>query len=68
MMPLMFLNVVLGCDRSACNVIVTHHAKRDLTGIAKSIDPGQSAQADHGRLFSLLADFLYINPFRNDTF
>ena len=41
-------------------------------GIAKSIDPGQpaqSAQADHGRNFSLLADFLSINPFpHNDTF
>ena len=30
-------------------------------GNAKSIDPGQSAQADHGRNFSLLADFLCIN-------
>ena len=35
-------------------------AKRDLMGIAKSIKPGQpaqSAQADQGRNFSLLADF-----------
>ena len=33
----------------------------DLIGIAKSIDsgqPAQSAQADHGRNFLLLADFL----------
>ena len=40
---------------------MTHHGKRDLIGIAKSIDPGQpeqSAQADQGRYFSLLADFL----------
>ena len=29
-------------------------------GIAKIIDPGQPAQADHGRNFSLLADFLCI--------
>ena len=27
---------------------VTHHAKRDLMGIAKSIDPGQSVQSDDG--------------------
>ena len=42
---------------------VTHHAKQDLMGITKSIDrgqPAQSAQADHGRNFSLLADFLRI--------
>ena len=42
---------------------MTHHMKRDLKGITKSIDPGQSAQsaqADHGRNFSLLADFLCI--------
>ena len=42
---------------------VTYHAKRDLTGTAKSIDPGQppkSSQAEHGRNFSLLADFLCI--------
>ena len=40
-----------------------HHAKRDLLGIAKNIDPGQlaqSAQAVHGRNFSLLADFFVI--------
>ena len=53
-------------------VYVTHHAKRDLMGIAKNIDPGQtaqSAQSDHGRYFLLLADFLCINPFpHNDTF
>ena len=41
-------------------IIVTHHSKRDLMGIAKSIDGGQPAQADHGRNFSLLADFLCI--------
>ena len=44
-------------------ISVTYHAKRDLMGIAKSIDlgqPAQSAQADHGRNFSLLADFLCI--------
>ena len=37
--------------------------KKDLIGIAKSIDrgqPAQSRQADHGRNFSLLADFLCI--------
>ena len=42
---------------------VTHHAKRGLMGIVKSIDPGQpaqSAKADHGRNFSLLADFLCV--------
>ena len=42
---------------------VTHHTKRDLTGTAKSIDPrhtAQSAQADHGRIFLLLTDFLCI--------
>ena len=41
----------------------------DLMGIAKSIDPGQPAQpaqADHGRNFLLLANFLCINPFPND--
>ena len=41
-------------------VFVIRHAKLDLMGISKSIDPGQSAQlgqADHGRNFSLLADF-----------
>ena len=36
---------------------VTHHAKRDLLGITISNDPGQPAQADHGRNFSLLPDF-----------
>ena len=38
---------------------VSDHAKRDLMGIAKSIDPGQpaqSAQADHSQNFLLLAD------------
>ena len=34
--------------------------ERDIMGIVKSIDPGQSTQADHGRNFSLLADFLCI--------
>ena len=46
-----------------CLLYVTHHAKRDLMAIAKTIDTGQpapSAQADHGRHFSLLADFLCI--------
>ena len=38
-------------------ISVTYHAKRDLMGIAKSIDLGQPA---HGRNFSLLADFLCI--------
>ena len=32
--------------------------KKDLMGIAKSINPGQSAQSDHGRNFLLMADFL----------
>ena len=39
--------------------------KRALMEIAKSIDPGQPAQsvrADRGQNFSLLADFLCINP------
>ena len=37
--------------------------KGDLMGIVKSFDsgqPAQSAQADHGQNFSLLADFLCI--------
>ena len=41
-------------------IYFTHYAKRDLLGIAKSIDPGQLAQsdkADHGGNFSLMADF-----------
>ena len=41
----------------------THHAKRDLMGVAKSINhsqPAQSVQANHSRNFSLLADFLCI--------
>ena len=41
--------------------IVTHHPKRGLMGIVKSIDLGQSvrlAHADQGQTFSLLADFL----------
>ena len=41
---------------------VTHHAKRDLKGIAKSIDPGQPAQCDHFSNFLLLPDFLCNNP------
>ena len=44
------------------DLYVTHQAKRDFMGIAKSIDPGQpaqSAQSDHGRNFSLLADFFF---------
>ena len=32
------------------NKIVTHHAKRDPMGIAKSIDPGQPAQS---KLFAI---------------
>ena len=39
---------------------VTCNAKRDLMGIAKSIDrgqPAQSTQSDHGRNVSLLLDF-----------
>ena len=43
---------------------LTHQVKRDFMGIVKSVDPGQpvqSAQANHGRNFLLLADFLYIN-------
>ena len=34
--------------------------KRDLMGIVKSIDPVQSVQADQGKNFSVLADFLCI--------
>ena len=44
-------------------IIVTHHVKRDLTGIAKNIDPGLpawTAQADNVLNLSLLADFLCI--------
>ena len=44
-------------------LFVAHHAKRDLMGTAKSIDPGQpaqSGQAGHGRNFSPLADVLFI--------
>ena len=47
---------------------VTHQEKRDLMGIAKSIDSGQpalSAQADHGPNFLLLADFLCIKILPN---
>ena len=47
---------------------VTHHAKRDLLGIAKSIDPSQpvlSAQSDQGRNFSQLADYLCIKGVRS---
>ena len=43
--------------------IVTHHVKRDHMGVAKSFyfgQPARSAQADHGRNFSLLEDFLCI--------
>ena len=46
-----------------CNfelVYVTYYATRDLLGIAKSIDPGQPTQSDHGRNFPLLADCLCI--------
>ena len=42
---------------------VTHHLKRDLMGIAKSIDPGQpvqSMQADQSRNFRYWQIFLYI--------
>ena len=46
----------------------THHVKKDLMGIVKSIDPGQPVQFDYCRNFSLLADFLCINPFQNDKF
>ena len=42
------------------SLYVTYHSKRDLTGISKSIDPGQPVQSDYGRNFSLLADFLCI--------
>ena len=42
---------------------VTHHAKRDLMGIAECIDRGQTArtaQSDHGQYFPPLTDFLCI--------
>ena len=42
---------------------VTRHVKRNLIGIAESVDRGQpelSAQGVHGRNFSRLADFLCI--------
>ena len=42
---------------------LTHHAKRNHMGIAKRIDsgqPAQSAQSDHSRNFSPLAEFLCI--------
>ena len=59
---------MLGCaerdaDMGHYFVIVIHYTKRDLKGTAKSIDPGQptqSAQADDGRDFSLLTDFLCV--------
>ena len=39
----------------------------DLTGIAKSIDPSQPVQSDHGQNSLLLADFLCINSLPNDN-
>ena len=39
-------------------IFVIHHAKRDLMGIAKTIDPGQpeqSGQADHGKILPIYA-------------
>ena len=43
----------------------------DLMGIAKSVDPdqpAQPAQTDSDLNFSLLADFLCINPLPDDKF
>ena len=50
------LKFILWCEASKIplcgnGMYVTHHAERDLIGIAKSINPGQpfqSTQADHG--------------------
>ena len=56
-------NVFLKDFNCRHGVNVTHNAKRDLIGIAKSIEPGQaarSARTDHGQIFSLLADFMCI--------
>ena len=58
------LLLYIPCHKLVVVVYVTHHAIRDLVGIANSIDPGQPAQADHSRNFSLLADFLCINSFQ----
>ena len=58
-------------DLSGLKANVSSHAKRDLTGIAKSIDRGQaarSAQSDHDPYFSPFADFLCTNPFQHDKF
>ena len=49
--------------KSKMKIFVTQQAKRDLMRIVKNIKPGQpaqSTQADHGRNFSLSADFLCI--------
>ena len=35
-------------------IIVIHHAKRDLMGIAKSIDPGQPAQFEAFRYWQIV--------------
>ena len=51
------------CISCYSKATVTHHAKKDLMGIMKSINPGQpvqSGQADHSQNFSLWADFLCI--------
>ena len=39
------------CKNFDILLYVTNHAKRDLMGIAKSIDPGQPAQSDHDQNF-----------------
>ena len=57
------INKYSSCMKRSRKSYVTHHTKRDLMGITKSTDrgqPAQSAHADHGRNFSLLADFLRI--------
>ena len=45
---------------------MTHHAKRNLMGTAKSIDSGQPVQSEHVQNFLILADFLFINPYPNN--
>ena len=59
---------ILALSKSKFKAYMPHHMKKDLMRIAKSIDPGQSAQSDHSRNFLLLADFLCINPLPGHKF
>ena len=58
-------------------VYVTHHAKKDLMGIAKNIDPvqpAQSVQADHGlvqifrRIHAYLSFHIYLSDILHFSF